>query len=193
MKIEMLKETKEAAAAKWHEYAQAFKKTRDPIYGDLKKVYNQIKNGNVVIDIFTAIQGGGVREGNQPNLAIAKAVGKKVFCRYYGDGSVNFCNGDEWKRPMKADVVLKKCLPAWNKKWDGASVRLQAPVPIIPPRLRPAILTDDYYILWEVDTWTPLPSRDPYLLKRITSNLFVVCAAWDLTDIEMAVMAGRVR
>ena len=34
--------------------------------------------------------------------------------------------------------------------------------------------------------------RDPYLLRRINENLFVVLASWDLTELERAVMEGYV-
>lgn len=196
MKIETLKENAFDARDKYNEYKTAYKATKDPLYGDLKRVYHAIKGGKQVIDIFQAIKVGGVRAGNEPNLAIAKAKDKTVICRYDQDGTVKYCTRDDgrsdWKT-LKADIALKSCLPVWKgaNSWD--SKRLSAPVPIIPPRLRPINLTDDYYILWEVDHWSPLPSRDPYLLKRLSRTLFVVCAAWDLTDIEMAVMAGAVK
>jgi hypothetical protein len=193
MNIEILAEDRKLATEKWREYKEAAKKTRDPIYEDLKKVYNQIKNGKEVIDIFDAIQGGGIYPDTcHPKLAIAKATSKKVFCTYWQHGKVRFKN-EEHGLGLKADIILDDCLPVFKMQESWRSLELSAPVPTILPRLRPAKLTDDYYILWEVDSWTPLPSRDPYLLKRITSRMFVVCAAWDLTDIEMKVMAGRVK
>lgn len=187
MKIELLKEEAEAAREKWREYNEAFKKMRDPVYADLKKVYAQIKNGKAVIDIFDAIKVGGVRANNHPMLAIARAVEKQVRCDYKGDGSVEFYSGNISYR--RGFVGFADWLPR-HKEWR---LSLQAPVPVIPPRLRPAKLTDDYYILWEVDSWTPIPSRDPYLLRKITPRLYAVCAAWDLTDIEIKVMQGRIQ
>ena len=190
MNIKLLKEEKEAAELKYKEYLQASKTFRDKTYDDLKKVYNQIRKGKAVIDIFKAIQGGGVRDNWHPNLAIAKASSKEVRCIYMKNGNVQFRSSENiWKHRV-SDVELIDCLPKWeNGPW---LLELKAPTPIIPPRLRPKNLTDDYYILWEVDAWKPIPSRDPYLLIRITRNLFVVCAAWDLTDIEMAVIGERI-
>jgi hypothetical protein len=137
-----------------------------------------------------AIKAGGIRANFHPNLAIAQASAIKVHCIYSRNGNVEFRSDNKW-RDKKAVIEIKCCFKAWeNGHWQ---LDLEAPVPIIPPRLRPANLTDDYYILWEVDSWTQVPSRDPYLLKRLSPTLFLVCAAWDLTDIEMAVMAGRIK
>ncbi len=58
-------------------------------------------------------------------------------------------------------------------------------------RLLPKGSNENYYVLWEVDHWTREPPRDPYLLRRITDNMFVVIAAWNLTDLERAVIKGR--
>src|SRR5207253_8584714 len=67
----------------------------------------------------------------------------------------------------------------------------KAMVPIIPPHLRPADALSNYYILSEAH-WSPEPPRDPFLLKRIDGFLFAVLAAWDLTEIERAVL-GTIR
>lgn len=44
------------------------------------------------------------------------------------------------------------------------------------------------FILWEVDRWIPEPPRDPFLLKHIGAGLYAILAAWELTEIERAVM-----
>jgi len=193
MKIELLKEHEYAAREKWKEYTAAFKKTRDPLYNDMKKVYHAIKKGAAVIDVSAAIKSAGVRDNGYPWLAIAPANKKIVHLRYRNDGSVFYSPYSHWGKRWngnlsKGEIEIANCFPAIKQTVD-----LKAPIPIIPPRLRPATLHDDYYILWEVDSWTVVPSKDPYLLRRITVNLFAVVAAWDLTDIEIAVMAGRVK
>lgn len=195
MKVEKLVENSFLAEEKYREYAEGYKKTRDPLFKELKAVYYAIKKGKQVTDIFTAIRAGGVRAGNEPNLAICRADVAKVACRYSSDGTVKYASVEtiSW-RDLKADIILKNCLPAFtpSPRWN-TDLRFTAPVPIIPPKLRPLKLTSDYFILWEVDSWTLVPSRDPYLLRRISTRQFVICAAWDLTDIELAVMAGRVK
>lgn len=193
-------ETKAKATELWHEYKAAAKTFKDPIYADLQKIYNQVKGGQKVVDIHKVIGKGGVHDNFHPKLAIAKATNKKVWCRYEQNGDVRYTNENEWK-VLKPDIVLPKCMPEipkeklpvnrWNSTVRQGHFNLIAPVPLIPAKLRPKTLTDDYYILWEVDVWQMIPPTDPYLLRRITKNMFVVLAGWDLTEIEKSAMAGR--
>lgn len=199
MKLETLDESRRVALDKWREYRNAIKKSSDPQYKDLARVYNQLKNGQKVIDIFKVIQKGGLHYNFHPKLAIAKATEKTITCQYYKSGRVVYAHNHQswgWKA-LVADVDLPGCftqIPAGIIKdsWQD-QLRLQAPVPIIPPKALPNKLTEDYYILWEVDEWKLVPPTDPWLLKRITKTLFVVLAGWDLTELEKAVMAGRMR
>lgn len=192
-------ETKTKATELWHEYKAAAKAYKDPVYADLQKIYNQVKNGNKVVDIGKVIAKGGVHENFHPKLAIAKATNKQVWCRYRESGTVEYYNQNNyWLRAC--DISIVKCLPqipkeklpkvSWGRGYDD-EFKLTAPIPIIPAKLRPKTLTDDYYILWEVDVWQMIPPTDPYLLRRITKNMFVVLAGWDLTEIEKSAMAGR--
>ncbi|KKL76663.1 hypothetical protein LCGC14_2042670 [marine sediment metagenome] len=49
----------------------------------------------------------------------------------------------------------------------------------------------NYYILWEVKLWEILPEvKDPFLLKRISQNMFVILGAWDITELERAIIEG---
>lgn len=193
MKVQLLHEHEYAAREKWKEYTQAFKRTKDPVYADMKKVYHAIKKGAAIVDVPASIIAAGVRPNGQPFLAIAPANKQTCFLEISREGHAVYSPFQFGKRrwsglPLKGEVEIKNCFPSMGQ-WQ----RLKAPVPMIPPRLRPLNLHDDYYILWEVDSWTVMPSRDPYLLRRITTNLFAVVAAWDLTDVELAVMAGRVK
>lgn len=196
-------ETKSKAKELWQEYSKAVKLHKELVYQDLKKIYFQVYKGHKVIDIGKVIAKGGVHENYHPRLAIAKATNKKVWCVYQENGDIKYLNNEmDWRSKIyAADVVLPKCLPeipqqflpkvTWSNSGRDSKFQLQAPVPLIPAKLRPAKLTDDYYILWEVDVWQMIPPTDPYLLRRITRNMFVVLAGWDLTDIEKSAMAGR--
>lgn len=195
MKIETFTEVRTAALQKWREYKEAAKQSANPIYKDLQKVYNQMKTGKKVIDIFKVIQKGGIHESYHPKLAIAKASAKKILCKYRESGTVSYCHDLNAWRETKEDVVLPTCLPPipktiFTSTWQN-ELKLKAPVPPIPPKYLPKILTDDYYILWEVDVWEMVPPTDPWLLKRVTENHFVLLAGWDLTPLEKSVMRGR--
>jgi hypothetical protein len=64
----------------------------------------------------------------------------------------------------------------------------RAPVPLIPPHLRPADAYRNYFILWEVKEWKRVAPVDPLLLTHITGHVYAVVAQWDLTPIERAIM-----
>lgn len=66
----------------------------------------------------------------------------------------------------------------------------RALVPLIPPNLRPARALVRYVILFEAE-WEPVPPTDPLLLRHLHGDLYAVLAAWDLTPLERAVLAGR--
>lgn len=187
-------EIRHIAQDKWKEYTAAARTYKDPIYKDLQKVYNQVKNGQKVIDISKVIAKGGIHPDIKPKLAISSLKYKKIFCTYHKDGRVQFKpDNSGWGRRISSfDVNLPGCLPLWipQDKWTSRQM-MEAPVPPVPPRFMPKKLTDDYYILWEVDEWKMVPPVDPYLLKRITKTMFVVLAGWDLTDLERSAMAGR--
>ncbi len=64
--------------------------------------------------------------------------------------------------------------------------------PIIPPALRPKHHLANYRTLWEVEQWTRVPPWDPMLLKPLGGMLYAVLATWDLTEMERAVLRGRI-
>ena len=71
--------------------------------------------------------------------------------------------------------------------------RVRAIVPNIPPALRPKRGLRLYTILWEAE-WSadPTAPTDPALLRRLGGDLYILLATWDLTELERAVLGGRV-
>jgi|SRR6185295_3768243 len=190
MTLDFISETAEVAKQKYLEYREAVKKRNDPAYKDLKQLYRQLYLGKKLIDIFEVIQKGGLHENFYPKLAVCKATFKEVYCYFTREGDITFMERRNWKKTSE-QVILKKCLPRpANTNW---SFELTAPVPIIPPSVLPAKLTDDYYILWEVDEWKMIPPTDPWLLKRINERMFVAVAGWNLTALEKSVMASKIK
>jgi hypothetical protein len=209
----LTKEERQIARAKWKEYVDAEKhpgvhKDTKPLYKDLKKLYHQMKVGRVIIDIAQVIRDGGLHPNYTPKLAITRANAKEVILKYWNDGSLVY-SPRQWshfyKKFASDDVALHQCLPAipkqyWNNERmrsgyafndslaSNGGIHCSAPVPLIPPKHLPVKMTDDYYILWEVDKWTNVAPKDPWLLRRITKRHFIVLAAWDLTDLERSVM-----
>lgn len=197
MEIEKFALKKERAYKLWQEYVKACKENpKDRFLQDMKKVYNQLKSGRKIIDIDVAFQRSGLTVNGEPRIAIAQASTKEVICIYHQNGTVDFLNRESWDDyPMAKDVVIKDIFPEIPDgvlpKYESKKT-MKAPVPVIPASLRPKGDLSKYYILWEVDEWKPIPPKDPYLLRRITKNMFVVFAGWKLTKLERAVMKGRV-
>ncbi|HYC27336.1 MAG TPA: hypothetical protein VEB42_00955 [Chitinophagaceae bacterium] len=206
MQLETFSEVKVIAREKWREYRDAEKKEPDnKTYVDLRKMYWQIANGKKLVDINEVIKAGGVHKENyHPKLAIAKANVKVVRCTYNERGGVLFSSVEnrQWRTEGYLSDVRCTLLPIprepflrggiWNgKQMYSSELNLKAPVPLIPPKCKPKVITDEHYILWEVDVWQMVPPTDPYLLRRITKNIFAVEAQWDLTPLEKAAMAGR--
>ena len=199
MKIEEFGMSKEEAKKLWKGYVEACKDNpEDKFLQDMKKVYNQLSYGRKVIDIHTIFQRSGLTFNGEPRLAIAEANTKKIRCVYHINGTVKFLNDDgrRWDTYEKAnDIVIKDIFPKIPKEKHprfGSEIELETIVPKIPASLRPKGKLKNYYVLWEVDKWKLVPPRDPYLLRRINDNIFVVVAGWDLTELERAVMKGRV-
>lgn len=185
----------------WKEYVSVCKgNPKDKFLEDMKKVYHQLKCGQKVIDIYTVFQRSGLNFNGEPRLAIARATTKTITCFYRYDGQVIFIDKfDKWSnRHWKEidSIRIKKIfpeIPREKQQQYQSEIKLEAPVPSIPASLRPkGKLGNNYYILWEVEKWTRIPPRDPYLLRRLTENMFVVVAGWKLTELERAVMKGRV-
>jgi hypothetical protein len=62
-------------------------------------------------------------------------------------------------------------------------------VPHIPPACRPKFGLHNYHILFEVQEWKAYPV-DPFLMRRVMGNLFVVEAEWDLTPLEVELLSS---
>ena len=102
-----------------------------------------------------------------------------------------------WSQEYVSDVRLPaETFPEWENESDDqfASIKnrqSQTRVPIIPAHLMPKGKLENYYIMWEVSEWKKLAkAEDPFLLRRINANTFIVLAAWDLTEVEQIVMRG---
>lgn len=192
----------EDAEAEYKKYLEVVKTRKEKQYEDLKKVYRALSKGYKVIDIFKAFEDTG-SENNHPRIALARADSREVFFRKEVGGGGRFTVGDtnDWQfRETAADVVIPGgLLPEWELV-DPARGRgnfnikdrnITTKVPVIPGHLLPEGKLENYYILFEADEWNPIAATDdPYLLKRINANTFIVLAEWDVSDVEKIVMRG---
>ena len=206
MDVKTISMPKEEAKKAYKEYLAIVKTRKEEYVEDLKKVYHALKEGKKVIDIFAAFRDTGNNEEGDPNLAISVASEKSVFFFKEDDGAGIFTR-KSWRssynpEELVADVRLPgDTFPRWKMMKDnsgGRSIKRQkitTKVPVVPAHLMPKGSLKGYYLLWEVDEWkeqdAPVAVKDPFLLKRINANTFIVFAAWDLTEVEQIVMKGQ--
>lgn len=198
--------SEEEAEKEYNEYLDAVKTRKEKYLEDLKKVYYNLKRGKKVIDIFSVMKKAGLNENKEPRLAISRAGFNTVLFIKQNSGSGSFGNNlDRYQREWFEDkancqvILPSNTFPEWETEtpsgFSWARIKnkiVHTKVPIIPAHLLPNGNLGNYYILWEVKEWKALPPlKDPFLLKRISSNLFAVMAEWELTAIEQAVIAGQ--
>jgi len=161
---------------------------------DLKKVYKNISEGKPIIDLYDVFIKTNTDENGFPKLAIARADRKKIYLTKMGNfqhrqlsknswGSLRWSSQMDFSVPRNTFTNLIK-MPE-NKRYSTK-------VPIIPVEHYPEEPLNKLFILWEVESWEEeeiLPI-DPLLLKRLTKNLFVIIAEWDLSPLEQAIMKG---
>lgn len=210
------------AALEYNEYREAIKKNKSAEYLiDLKNAYGHLKRGHPILDVWQAFKETGLDEKTNPKIAISPANAAEVrlfkFGRDRDRWSGVFCpgldghGGQRWRDHRSEATAIKSgdvFIPKDSLDWTFGPViqaepwRNSAPlggtdfrtkVPIIPARFVPSFGLSNYHILWEVEKWDVVtPPRDPLLLKRISPNIFTVLAAWELTDLERAVLRGRI-
>ena len=175
---------------------------------EVRRCYQLISQGKVIIQALDAIKASGLDEKGLPKLALAGATARACIIRRHRDGRLHMSSEHAPVRKYtlaKEKTIYnyhaesfsfdKETFPTWEdggKRYRRNATDHRSSTPIIPIHLRPKRGLQNYHILWEAE-WTPVPTRDPYLLRRIgKADLWLVCAAWDLTDVERAAMATRI-
>lgn len=155
-----------------------------PLDRQIQRAYQLIAQGRVVIQALQSIVNAGLNEDGLPKLAICRADYQDMDLRLEADGGARM-EVPGWHRGARGKEFRFPAGSFTNTKWRRATAR----VPIIPLHLRPKRGIASYHVLWEAE-WTQLPPRDPLLLRRIGGDMWLVVAAWDLTEVERAAMAG---
>lgn len=195
--------TQEQAKEKWQEYCGIIKTHPTDHAKTLKAAYHALSKGHQVIDIYEAFKLAGKYDNDMPKLAISRAHETKVVFERRDKGAGGFWGKSNYRNVQYPQVAIPKGifsdwdLSLWPKgHWNDSIRTVETIVPTIPAKFYPAGKLERYFILWEVerDGWDPVPEPpgDPFLLRRISGNLFVVLAVWDLTDLEKAVIRGAI-
>ena len=164
-----------------------------PLDWEIQRTYQLIAQGRLVIRAVNSIIAAGLNDEGLPKLAIVRA--DVVSCRW----KPNRWGGGEFRCDVSWHARRRhhsRFLPIPNGTWPVQDRYLYkdlvAQAPLIPIHLRPKRGLQNYHVLFEAE-WREVVPVDPILLRRIgQSDLWVVCAAWDLTEVERAVLAGRI-
>jgi hypothetical protein len=168
-----------------------------PIDHEIMRAYQLLAKGRLIIKAIETVAKAGLGADGLPKLALCRADVPAVRCRVDNNGVQMLAEGAtrsiSWRRsnekpgnrftwPLAAFSVPTP----YKQHWDA-----RAALPPIPLHQRPARGVANYHILWEAE-WTKIPPRDPYLLRRIgVSDMWLVVAMWDLTDVERTALASR--
>lgn len=195
---------KEVAKEKYKEYLEAEKKVKSKEYSAARRAYRALSKGFKVIDIYAAFEKTGLKTNGTPKLAIVRADSREVFFTKLENGAGRFQKTapQSWGNQPYLDHVD---LPAGTfKDWETELVgvsdtnqgwniikepEITTNVPTIPPSVTVTDKLEKYYILFEVSQWKATATvKDPYLLQRLSPNMFVVLAEWDVSPVEAIAM-----
>ena len=149
--------------------------------------YREIARGKVVVQAIQSIRNAGRDATGLPKLAMVRADAKRCRCEI-SSHTVTFSPATTTWRASKQRYVVDH-MPEFARPARGWFDDGLAIVPIVPLHLRPKFNLSNYVILWEAD-WTAVP-HDPLLLRQLKGDLWLVLAAWDLTEVERAVLGQR--
>ena len=201
-KVQTIVIPEEQAKEEWKKYVQLLKKRKDKHLKILKESMYYAKQGKALIDVYEVMKKAGLSSKNEPRLAIARADINIVIFEKQDTGSGRFEMDSSWNRKgWNTDVLLPQKIfkiqwernlrPNGTIDWEIKNKKLKTRVPIIPVDLIPEGELKNYYILWEVKSWEILPEpKDPFLLKRISENMFVILGVWNITELERAIIGG---
>jgi hypothetical protein len=163
-----------------------------PIDWEIQRTYQLIAQGRIVIKAIDSIVAAGLNDERLPKLAIVRADAEECFWLPTRGGGGAFAMTNSWARDREHQsrriVIAEGTWPEQSRSRNS----YRAVAPLIPIHLRPKRGLQNYHVLWEAE-WRPAPPLDPLLLRRIgISDLWVVCAAWDLTPVERTALAPRI-
>jgi hypothetical protein len=190
MKVEQLRVDPSHARELWKKY-QSHVHRQTAADAEIAGIYKRIAQGKTVIRALASIQAAWLNKEGLPKLAIARADQTIAFVSAHNNTAVFSPNRSYWPKSNESRSKVIRV------PWEGfATPRgqhyFEAQVPLIPVHLRPKRGLQNYHILWEAE-WTKRYPMDPYLLRRFGGDAWLVVAAWDLTDVERAVMSSRLR
>lgn len=192
MNVPTLTMPTDLAREKYDAYREALE-SREPTPEDTSILlgYKALAAGKQLLDIHQVFRACPVDATGLPRFAIGRASWK--WCHYAMNNiRAAFASHPNMlmRKGQTGKVAIPRAFMAPGAKAVDHWRPSRAMVPLIPAPLRPKGDLGRYHVLWEAE-WEPTPPTDPILLCRLSGSLYVILAAWDLTDLERAVLAGR--
>ena len=196
MNLTTIEISPEEATERLAEYEGALRGERSAEDEAIAAGYRAAKRGLSVIELSKAVEAGGRFDNGLPRIAIARGDAKECWVEVrtwtYNETSELLYRDSAWGENRGALVGNHSVRVSAPFRGRGKEMRGHTIVPLIPPRHRPKrYRLKRCHVLWEVEAWTPVPPRDPALLRHIRGDLWAVLATWDLTQLERAVLSAR--
>lgn len=190
-----VKEAREKLAA----YRRQLKRKADAEYEAVAKGYEELEKGRALIDVGAAIREAPRDEKGRPMIAIARSDRREVEYRQNWRDEIFCAHSAGYSMSMEQDnPTLVRMFGHQVSMPNGGWPQGYAMVPMVPAEALEKAGNPDLskcFTLWEVEKWRDrsrtMPDRDPYLLRHVGGALYAVLAAWDLTDLERAIMSAR--
>ena len=189
------------AKAKADEYRKLVTSERSAEDEAIAAAYRAAARGMPLFSLKAAFEAAGTFDDGLPRLAIVRADATQCYVRRqwgWGSGRSDdlWVFGEKEWPDNRGALVGRRTVQVFLPRRSGPQGRGMAhtTVPLVPPRHRPnKRRIRGFHILWEVERWEPVPSRDPALVRHLRGDLWTVVAVWDLTELEMTVLAQRAR
>lgn len=173
--------------------------------------YREMAKGQRLVNVAGAMtQAGFDLKEKLPKLAIA-AANWSVCHLSHGYGQLVFSSNaspsSRWNKNTRRHAYVAPAISfpeshfaaeITNARWrqEQQLPRLERSgiktiVPTVPAHLRPEGDLSRYTILWEARWQVHQAPPDPLLLRHVAGFMYSVCAQWDLTQIEKAILEGR--
>lgn len=202
MQLDTIQISEDEAKARLAEYEELVREERTIQDLQIAAGYKAAARGLPIIRLSETVAAGGYFDYGLPRIAVIRANVQTcyVYREHNGDNTdFVFTDANEgWHQDRNRGALVNRRTVRVTVPFDdshrntrrghwGAASTI---VPIIPPRYRPRRRRlRGFHILWEVEQWENIVPRDPALLRHIAGDLWAVHAAWDLTDLERAVLS----
>lgn len=185
------------AKEQYKQFLDQLKKQKTQYLTDMKNATFQLSKGRELIDLYKTFQAVSL-EDDMPKLAIVRADAEKCYFEKRQNGAGCFWHREFWKQGKAGKIAMPSKTYDFSSMPDSELNRRSHRSSTIPPTIPIAVYPEhglkNYYILWEIERggWLPdpRPPVDPILMKRVTNNLFVPLAVWDLTPLESSILSG---